>query len=165
MPRQIVYPRAVVASTSRVRKGKVKLTAPPAHEPEKPTDGYRDKLVKYVPVEATVFFALAYGKLVDDLSVDKVSDRLWWVVILALAALIAVLFATTATGGRDPLPWYFYVLTSLAFLCWAFGTTGIGQELIKGWLVDANDIVLAAAAFIIPGIDEWFTRRRQQAAA
>jgi hypothetical protein len=123
-------------------------------------DGYRDKVVKYVPVEATAFFTLAYGTLHEGLDVEKLSDRIWWILLLLLGGMIAVLFAGGAGRTRTPKPWYFYILVLAAFVAWAFGTTGVAQEIWADWLSEANDVVLAAAAFIVPGIDQWLTSSR-----
>jgi hypothetical protein len=154
--RRIVYPKSLVRST---RAGKRK-PGRVVDESQQDVDGYRDKLVKYVPVEATAFFTLAYGALHEALDVKNPSDRLWWILLLLLGGVIAVLFAGGAGRVRTPKPWYFYLLTSISFVAWAVGTTGVAQEIWTGWLSQANDVVLAAAAFLIPGLDQWLTTSR-----
>lgn len=165
MARGIVYPPAVIADTSKVKNHKAPKPEPLTEGEEKLVDGYRDKLIKYVPVEATIFFALAYGKLGDQIEGSEGAGRGWWALILVVGALIAILFAGAGTRDRAPLPWYFYLLTAAAFVAWAIGTTGIAQEMFPEFLRDANDVVFAAAAFIIPGVDQLLTRGKEQKAA
>lgn len=160
--RAIAYPRAVVAATSKVKNGKVS-EATLKDDNARVIDGYRDKLVKYVPVEATAFFALAYGKLGEQIDGDSQSGRWWWSLVLAIGALIAILFAGAGRRDREPFPWYFFVFAALAFLAWAVGTTGIAQEMFPDFLQEANDVVFAAAALVIPGLDQLLTRQKQHA--
>ena len=156
MARRIIYPKTLVENTMGGKRKPARVV----DEVQDDVDGYRDKVVKYVPVEATAFFTLAYGTLHEGLDVEKLSDRIWWILLLLLGGMIAVLFAGGAGRTRTPKPWYFYILVLAAFVAWAFGTTGVAQEIWADWLSEANDVVLAAAAFIVPGIDQWLTSSR-----
>jgi hypothetical protein len=154
--RRIIYPKALVQNTRSAKKNPARVV----DEEQADVDGYRDKLVKYVPVEATAFFTLTYGALHEGLDVENLSDRIWWILLLLVGGLIAVLFAGGAGRVRTPKPWYFYLLILVAFVAWAFGTTGAAEEIWADWLPEANDVMLAAAALIVPGVDQWLTSSR-----
>lgn len=160
MARAPSYPRSVIAGTSKVKDKKVK-EADLTDDDKKVIDGYAEKLLKYVPVEATVFFALAYGKLQDHIDGVESSGRAWWALIFGIGALIAVVFAGAGKRNREPLPWYFFVLTVVAFVAWTVGTTTIAQEMFPEFLAEANDVVFAGAALLIPGVDQLLTRHKQ----
>lgn len=112
-------------------------------------DGYVDKLVKYVPAEVLGGFvplsALAAGTGHD--------SAVW---VAAAAGLIGTPAYLAIQSRRVPLDKkprpYFYLLSALAFLVWAVGTssplrevTGIGQNLAE--------FFLGLTVFLMPVLD------------
>ena len=146
MARSIVYEADVVSTP---RRGRPPNPASPAD-----ADGYREKLVKYVPAEAVAFFAIAVQAINDSW------PDLWRYAVLGAGVVIALLYPTAANRDEPTVAWFFYPLAALSFLVWAFGTSSFGGDLFD-WPQGANKIVLAAAVPIIPGLDQLFVRLKK----
>ncbi len=142
--------RTVVYEAAAVRKSRPGRPQNPARAE---ADGYRDKLIKFVPAEAVAFFAVA-NQVVD----ESWSDGWRWAV-LVFGSVIAVLYPTAVSRQAPTVAWFFYVLSAASFLAWAFGTSSYGGDLF-GWPQGANKIILAAAVPIIPALDDLFVRIR-----
>lgn len=142
MNRSVVYPEGVI--------GKKAPTRPPNPTVDN-SDQFRDKLVKFVPAEAVAFFAVATQ------IVHASWPDLWSYVVLGLGLIIALLYPTAVSRDAPTVAWFFYLLSGVSFLAWAFGTSSFGGDLFD-WPRGANKIVLAAAVPIIPAVDDLLVR-------
>lgn len=157
MSRALVYPEKVTRSHG---SGRGRGRNRPRKDPRQTeTDSYREKLVKYVPAEATAFFVTAAAALSDEETAKG-----YWVIALLLGLVITVLFVGGTISTETPLPpLYAYVLAGIAFLAWSFGTTSVGSHVFEeGWSSAAADIILSASIFVVPGIDQFITRLKMQ---
>jgi len=116
--------------------------------PQGPSDGYLERLVKYVPAEVLAFFLPAVAIAGPNRSG------------LVLACLFAGLLATPiwlgvhALGmpsGTRPLPHY-YFLACIAFVAWAIGASNAVQIV---FVLDAVTvtIILAIVVLLLPAVD------------
>ena len=113
-------------------------------------DRYAEKLVKYVPAEVIAFYLPAYAYVQTAGNVTK------WTVF-GLGALGTVVYLLIRSEWSRLPHWYFFVLGVVAYVCWALGTSTIGTDL-WGMSTMLSRITIAAAVFLIPGIDEILTR-------
>jgi hypothetical protein len=116
-------------------------------------DRFPERLVKYVPAETLAFFVPTAAVLDDD-------HKAW-----LLAVLVAGILGTAgylwvagraAEDDERPLP-HFYVLASIAFACWAVGTSAGVAALIGLDQVEAG-VVVGLAVFVIPLVDDILNR-------
>jgi hypothetical protein len=119
-----------------------------------PSDGFPEKLAKYVPAEVLAFYVpiVAIAGVKD--------DKQTLFVVTAVAALGVVIYLGTAArqvvADRRP-PIWFYALAVVAFLGWAIGTIPqLGPEL--GLSTVLSSVVLPIVIFAVPGIDYFLTR-------
>jgi len=120
------------------------------------TDGYLEKLAKYVPAESITLTTLAFAAL------EPSSSDVWWLVAAGAVANVLYLFGTALQGRREaPMPrWYFYLLSAGALVLWSIAIIGpVGTKAgISGSNAEAaKTFVLAAAAFLIPLLDSIIT--------
>ncbi len=142
MSRTVVYPQVDSGSRSGAAT---------------PGDTYEDKLLKYVPVEVVAFYAVVYA------SVQQEADWLKWL-ILALGVFGTVGYLAARSDRSRPPRWYFYVLSVIAFLAWALGTSSVGQDLFA-FPDAAAKIMLPSGVFAVPLVDELLTRRAMPGSA
>lgn len=116
------------------------------------TDGYLEKIAKYVPAELVTLTTLAFAALAP--------TGTWVWVLVAGGAVANVLYLWgTALQSRaaTPMPrWYFYPLSALALVLWSIAIIGaVGSEIgISGSNAETEKtFVLALAAFLIPLAD------------
>lgn len=113
-------------------------------------DGYREKIAKYVPAE-TLAFVIPLAT-----QPDNDADRK---IIVAVAIVGTIIFNLLR---NEKTTWYFHVLALIALLCWLIGATNFGVELL-GLSDFRSRLILAAAVFLIPGLDaaltKFFSRR------
>jgi hypothetical protein len=150
MIRTVVYPRkgdrpgAVPQSTVEVD--------------DQPPDDYKAKLVKYVPAEVIAFYIPAYALASKSGSVaagSRGETAQIVVIIISILGLIGYLFLRSDKSS-PPRP-YFYLLSVLAFLAWAIGTSSVGQDVFH--LPETlNEFTVLAAVFLIPMLDDLITR-------
>jgi hypothetical protein len=117
-------------------------------------DGLPERLVKYVPAETLAFFVPLASAIGGDRDVLLVT-----VLAVGLAGTVGYLWLHGQRAEPDvrPLP-HFYVLSALAFLAWAIGTSGNVSALVRLDQVAAG-VVLGLAVFLIPLLDEVLNRR------
>lgn len=120
------------------------------------TDGYLEKLAKYVPAESITLTTLAFAALTPS------SGAVWWLVAGGAVANVVYLYGTALAGRAEaPMPrWYFYLLSALALVLWSIAIIGVvGTKAgIESTNADAaKTFVLAAAAFLVPLLDGIFT--------
>ena len=125
-------------------------------------DEYSDKLLKYIPAEVIAFYlpmytyALSFVQQGDGPVTDK--TPLIVVLLVSLLGLVGYMYVR-----RDPKTnWYFYVLSAVAFLCWAVGTSSVAQAIID--LPELyNKVILMTGIFLIPMFDELLTSQTADA--
>jgi hypothetical protein len=157
MIRTVVHRVPKLAETKGAADG-----APASPSPkEAPQDQFGDKLVKYIPAEVIAFFLPAYA-LVEPFRKDgHLEDLQWLPYVLVVAGFFGVMgyLFIRAPKENPPRP-YFYILAGLAFLAWAAGTSAASSDvfhLIKPEI--SGKLIVFAAIFLIPLIDEILTRR------
>lgn len=148
MNRAINYPRR--AEALEVGAEDVAPEAPPDQVDKYQVDKYTEKLVKYVPAEVIAFFIPGYA-----LVKGQGGSGGWIVLALGLLGTVGYLFVRADPDSRPRA--YFYLLAALAFIGWAFGTTGVGTDLLglAEWM---NDLSVLTAVFLIPLADEVLTK-------
>ena len=124
------------------------------------TDGYLEKLAKYVPAESITLTTLAFAAL------EPSSSQVWWLVAAGALANVLYLFGTALQGRQEtPMPrWYFYLLSAMALVLWSIaiiGPVGTKAGISGGNAEAAKTFVLAAAAFLIPLLDTIITGLRE----
>jgi hypothetical protein len=116
-------------------------------------DGFPERLVKYVPAETLAFFVPLAAVLDPD-------HKPWLITVLAAGAVgtVGYLWLAGRLAGPDerPLP-HFYVLSCVAFLCWAVGTSGGVAALVGLDRVEAG-VLLGLAVFLVPLLDDVLNR-------
>ncbi len=166
MARGLVYPLGEV-SPARTKHGRARGVKEPSaeedsgrepgtapREAEKPADGYREKLVKYVPAEVVAGFIPLTA------FIGTGEDAL---LVLALAAgAIATLGYLRKENLKVPsgqrAPFWAYALALWAFLAWALATSPPTAE-VFGLSLKAAGVILAISAFVIPALDFWGVER------
>lgn len=110
-------------------------------------DGYREKLTKYLPVVVTAFFLGAAALAANTQTLMAIA------LLVGVAATPAYLFVLSWTlePARQPLL-QFYVLSTLVFVVWAFGTNATLAGLF-GLGVGTTQIALFVAVFLILLVD------------
>lgn len=142
MSRFIRYPRApgaVVAATST-------------------TDGYAGKLVKYIPGEVIAFFtpiSALIGAAGSSNSSAAGSNTGWLIAVTVVGALAAP--AYVFVGAAASVRPYTYVLSTVAFVAWAFGVSP-PLDAAAGLSAVAVGVSLGCAVFLIPLIDQVVTK-------
>jgi hypothetical protein len=148
------WEQAAVAAESGAppAPGAVKLADAAAQPEQTSTDGYLEKIAKYVPAELVTLTTLAFAALAP--------TGTWVWVLVAGGAVANVLYLWgTALQGREatPMPrWYFYPLSALALVLWSIAVIGaVGGEIgISGSNAETEKtFVLALAAFLVPLAD------------
>ena len=121
-------------------------------QPQPTTDGYLDKIAKYVPAEIVTLTTLAFAALTPR------SNAVWWLVAGGAIANALYLYGTAlSASAKTPMPrWYFYPLSGLALVLWAIAV--IGPVSSKVGISGSNattkkTFVLAVAAFLVPLLD------------
>lgn len=120
-------------------------------------DGYREKLLKYVPAEVLAFFVPA-SALVD-------ADREELVLLIFFAGVVGTLLylhlANRQVVPEQQAPWWNYGLAVAAFAVWALATSPATAALVN---LDeqAVGVILAVGALLIPGADLLGTREGRQ---
>jgi hypothetical protein len=125
---------------------------------DQPPDDYRAKLVKYIPAEVIGFFIPAYALVSrngSDTSASGSATAQIVVVVVSLVGLVGYLYVSSAKERPPRL--FYYVLSILAFLAWAVGTSSVGQDVFH--LPERlNEFTVLVAVFLIPMVDELLTR-------
>lgn len=114
-------------------------------------DDFPTKLTKYVPAETLAFLVPAAATIG--------SDRNLLVVALVIAAIgtSGYLWVNARSLPPDQRPlWYFYVLSEIAFACWAVATVPSVTALVRLNDVTAG-VILLFAVFLIPLLDNILT--------
>jgi membrane protein DedA with SNARE-associated domain len=153
MVRHVVYP-----SAHQTKIAPELAAAAAAAEDQQQPDGYGDKLVKYIPAEVIAFFLPAYALAAK---LDHFKEDLEWIgwLLVVGAAFGAVGYLLVKADKSKPPRWYFYPLSVLAFLGWAVGTSTAVAELFDLTQPDiTGKLIVMAAVFVIPLIDELLTR-------
>jgi hypothetical protein len=142
-------------------------TAPPLT-----ADSFRDKLLKYVPVEVLSAFLLAYGALASTGSAteEKTAAGIggaaanahpsfgWTMVLLFAGAIFTPVYLFIQAPSGKITRWYFFLLSVFAFGAWALGTTSAGFALFGAWRQGYGTVILALSALAIPAADELISR-------
>lgn len=159
MPRTIVYPSATQNKAAQTKGSEVRADG---NESTQSGDDYGDKLVKYIPGEVLAFFLPAWALFANEGTSEAESTMTWrWIVFfVALVATVGYLLLRAPKQGETPAPppWYFYVLSALAFVAWAIGTTDAGQVLFCLSSEVGSKFIIMAAVLLIPMIDGLLTR-------
>lgn len=143
MARTVIPPQVAAAAQPRG------LDAEPAGELPVVGDSIPEKLIKYVPAETLAFFvpfAAAIGSERQGLLIA--------VVVIAAIGNVGYLWWSGHTLAKEqqPLP-HFFVLATIAFVCWAIATApNVAALLGIDALVAA--VILGAAVFLIPLADQ-----------
>lgn len=153
MSRVVIYPSA---SSAPQKPGTIHFGGPgaSAREPEGAgtiPDGYAEKLMKFVPAEVVAFFA-PMAALVQDRPLLMVAAA-----VVGLAATPAYLVAAARnlpSEQRPPL--HYYILSSIAFVAWALGTSDLGA--LAGLDSIATAFTLGVTVLLIPLADSVLTR-------
>jgi hypothetical protein len=121
------------------------------------TDGYFDKLVKYVPAEVIAFFA-PLASIVEKQTALLVATGIVGLVATPLYIKRYSSNPKNIKNGAQPPPIYNYVLSSVAFLVWALATSKLGDLLH----MTSTDIafMLGVTVFLIPLVDKTITDRK-----
>ena len=88
-------------------------------------------------------------------------EGLWWVgwVVFVTSALGLGGYLFIQSDKDKPPRWYFYLLSILAFVAWAVGTSSAGAELFKLPQPEiTGKLIVMAAVFLVPLVDELLTR-------
>jgi hypothetical protein len=110
-------------------------------------DKYLDKLVKYLPAEVTAIAAAFFAAF-------SLTDAGLWIALIVLALVNGVYLMVHAKASKTVPHWYFYLLATIAFGAWAIATI---DDVADAFNLDSDAqraFVLAAAAFVIPLVDE-----------
>jgi hypothetical protein len=148
------WPDAVTAAVAGepVPEAAEKL-AQTAAAPEPRTDGFLEKIAKYVPAESITLTTLAFAAL------TPTGADVWWLVAGGAAANVLYLFGTALQSRKETkeMPrWFFYPLSALALALWSLAVIGVvGSEFgIGGSNAEAQKtFALAFAAFLVPLLD------------
>lgn len=168
MPRTIIYERDV-----KEHDGASKTDAPtqptlagpttPATAPGKKktstpavTDGYFEKLLKYVPAEVIAFFAPIASLVEKDTTLLVASGIVGLVCTPAYLSLSRRNLKKTVKGAQR-LPILNYVLSSAAFVVWALATSKLGDLLHMTSTTIA--FMLGVTVFVIPLADKLISKR------
>jgi hypothetical protein len=114
-------------------------------------DGYKDKLIKYVPAEVLAFYTPLAAAL---------TARTDLLITIAIAGLIATpIYLWYAASGKPkaerPLK-HFYVLSALAFVAWAMCTSALGVTL--GLSPVVASVILGITVLFLPPLDALLAR-------
>jgi hypothetical protein len=148
MPRAPVLPALVKAS----RESGSPLYAGGADGPS--SDGYAERLIKYIPGEAIAFF-LPFA------SIEGITDG-QLIAVLAVCAVIALWWALNREGRlvedlKRP-SWLVLIWSLIAFAAWAIGTSHATQHML-GWPALTCTIILAGSSVVIPMVDDMLVGR------
>jgi hypothetical protein len=137
MPRTIVYPHPPIRNFA---------SGALSDQP----DRYGDKLVKYIPAEALAFYLPMYTLMKDQGPGSRYAAFI-------VAVLGVPLYLFTRSDRSSPPNWYYYVISVLAFVAWAIGTSTLGQDLFALSEVSSK-FVTGCAVFLLPAVDALLTR-------
>jgi hypothetical protein len=116
------------------------------------TDGFLEKLAKYIPAESLTLTLLAFAAL------EPSGADIWWLVVGGALANVLYLYATALHSRKEvPMPrLFFYLLSAGALALWSIAVIEVvGKKAgIEGANAEAaKTFVLACAAFFIPVLD------------
>jgi hypothetical protein len=118
--------------------------------PAEEADGYKEKLIKYVPAEVLAFFV--------PVAAFVGSGEDGWLIAIFIVGVIGTLGILRRNNLQVPVdqraPWWNYVLAVAAFAAWALATSAATAEVV-GLDQKAVGLILAIAAFLIPALDFW----------
>ena len=114
-------------------------------------DDYSDKLTKYIPAEVIAFYLPAYNYI-------NGSSKLAECVVLIVAIVGTLIYLAARVDKASKPRCYFYPLAIISFICWAIGTSSVASDLL-GLPPMWAKLILSAAIFLIPGIDQILTNR------
>lgn len=152
MPRTIVYPRDLDGERDPSGGGgPTRAAATPKTRAEGGTDGYLEKLVKYVPAEVVAFFA-PIASLVENQRPLLIASG-----VVGLLATPAYLWAhAKRLDRRRRPPLYNYILSTLAFVVWALATSKLGA--MFHITSTTMGFTLGVTVFVIPLADRLLSR-------
>ena len=155
MSRGLVYPPA---PSGQQAQPPVAFEAAPAAA--QPSDGFKEKLLKYIPGEVVAFFVPVTAIAGTD------EDAILWVALVAgvIAAPVYLYIGSLDVPRARRTRGWAYVLTVVSFLAWAFATSQPTADLI-GIDQGLAGVILAVAALFIPAIDVLVTSRSTAGAA
>lgn len=141
----IAIHRASVASAPRAPSVASRGTTP-ARQGEPRPDGWLDALAKLVPGEAIVAFHAA-------LRVPGVgaSTGAHVAILVVLTAVVPVLLWTSARRSGTTAPWLQYVVRSLAFALYGFGSDAVLGAVLGtvAWIPEVGALVIALLAALV----------------
>jgi hypothetical protein len=136
-------------------KGPIRIlgvqVAPGGGRAKTPTDGYTERLAKYIPAETLAFFV----PLATYIGADH-PTWLWIVVGVGIVGTPLYLWLNSQTqpATSRPLPHY-YILVMVAFVIWALGVDPNFSKMV-GLPQFAVTVVMGLAVYILPAIDALF---------
>ncbi|NLD57410.1 MAG: hypothetical protein GX651_04660 [Methanomicrobiales archaeon] len=90
-------------------------TADRAGEPPR-TDSYRERLLKYIPAEALVFFVAVYGSTYSIIGMQSYYFLIArWILLAGIA--VTILWLWKVEGVTDPVQ---LVISTVGFIAWIF---------------------------------------------
>ena len=153
MPRSIVYrnPAPVAAEGAAPAEAAV---AAAAAAPSR--DDLLARIAKYVPAEMITLATLGFAAFPPD------GNTVWiYVAIGAVLNVIYLVGAAMGSSGTPMPPWFYYVLSAVAFVGWTLATLDVVQS--KAGLTGDNattqqGFILLATAIFIPILDVGLSR-------
>ena len=116
-----------------------------------PGNDYWAKLAKYVPAEVVAVF-------IPVMAAWNTSKAEAAGVLVAGAGLNLLYHYWRSLNENTRLRKFFWVLATIAFGCWAIGTSADAQRLV-GLSATKAAAILAAAAFLVPMVDDIVDKR------
>jgi hypothetical protein len=115
---------------------------------EIPSDGYLERLVKYVPAEVLVFFLPTVT-----LAGPQHPGLVVAILLAGLAATPLWQFVHALSLPADQRPYlHYYFLASIAYVAWAIGASNAVQ-VVFGLDPFAVTTILAIVVLVVPGLD------------
>ncbi len=118
-------------------------------------DTYRERLMKYVPVEGLAFFVAVYGSLYAVLAYQPYFPSLARIIVLA-GIIVTFLYLWIAEGVSD---WVQLGISTVGFIAWVFAFGVVPVAELPWYNQVAAAIFLLAYVFLAPlleGIpDRW----------
>ena len=144
MPRGLVY------------SGRTQADGAPAPErvqpaaPQPDADGYKEKLVKYVPAEVIAFFTPITA------FIGAGEDGLLIVALVAgVVGTVAYIYRQNQKiPAEKQAPVWSYLLAIWAFLAWGLATSPVTADVL-GLSLKGAGIILGISAFLVPALDFW----------
>ena len=118
-------------------------------------DSYGDKLLRYIPAEVIGFYILAYPFMKDQ-------GRAWQIIVflVTLVGLLGWLIVRARAEETKPR-WWFFLLSAIAFVAWAIGTSTVGSDLFL-LSQKMSQFTVMVAVFLVPLIDELLSPRKTE---